>query len=456
MDLSSDVSTAESSSTASLAVQEAPFAAEPAATSEGSAPEGRKPLQKRQLKPLDPVRILGQLLVWVGGLLVLFALFQLWGTGLLESRAQDQLNDEFAALLAEAAEADGAVAGVAEADVPEADVAEADVAEADVTEADAPEAAAGIEEPTPAEPDVAQPETAEPGPTLVPVGSDQLPAEGQAIARVTIESIGLNKTVVQGVQRDTLRDGPGHYPTSPMPGQIGNAAIAGHRTTHGAPFFNLDQVQPGDHIDVETLDGTFRYEVQAHTGPDGQTRGFFIVDPSDVSVISDQGDNRLTLTACHPKYSARQRIVVNALLIGEASPEPVVIAEPAAAPEPLPAEEVAAQDSAAEVEGGVTAAETGETGQSVNETGETPAAEQVDPGQTIVNDEDLLENSLGWQKQELDPTILWATVTLVVLHAGWVLGRVWRRRYAYVVAFPAAVVPLFICFIHLDRLLPAF
>ena len=79
-----------------------------------------------------------------------------------------------------------------------------------------------------------------------------------------------------------------------MPGQEGNAAIAGHRTTYGAPFYNLDELQPDDPILVTTLQGSFRYEVMETN----------IVRPSQVDVLENTDDNRLTLTTCHPRFSA--------------------------------------------------------------------------------------------------------------------------------------------------------
>ena len=100
--------------------------------------------------------------------------------------------------------------------------------------------------------------------------------------------IGVSKTIVQGVTLDQLKRAPGHYPETPLPGQKGNAGIAGHRTTYGAPFHDIDKLKNGDEIIIVTLQGEFRYKVDSTV----------IVAPSDVSVLADKGDNRLTLTAC--------------------------------------------------------------------------------------------------------------------------------------------------------------
>ncbi|MDH3678516.1 MAG: class E sortase [Acidimicrobiia bacterium] len=363
---------------------------------------------ERALTPLDPVRLLGQLLLWVGALLLLFALYQLWGTSLLEWRAQQALESDFDALLVEAPDPDDARTGRA----------------ADAPAGDRP---GGLDGPLAS---LLGPPRAMATPPVAPA---PLPAEGEAIGRITIPAIGVTKTIVQGVERGTLRNGPGHYPSTPMPGQPGNAAIAGHRTTHGAPFFDIDRLQPGDHIDVETIDGTFRYEVQGHPDGGGVERGHLIVHPSEVAVIGDQGDDRLTLTACNPKYSARQRIVVTALLVGEPSAPPVVIPDALVAVPSVTSEPPDLSDPPADgVPNGA-----------------------VDGGQTVGVDDEVLEDSLGWQSAELDPTVLWATVTLLILHVGWIVGRVWHT-FAYLATFPVAAVPLFVCFVHLDRLLPAY
>jgi sortase A len=430
--------------------------------------EPRRDDSRRQLAPLDPLRILGQTLVWFGGLLLLFALFQLWGTGLLERQAQQGLDAEFDRLMAQARAAaesqsdDDRGTGTSAGGTPgtqRPDLADESTAAAlDALELDVPESS--VPPPTSAPPPPPEPELVRVSPD-----SDLLPAEGSPIARIDIPAIGVRKTIVQGVERETLRAGPGHYPTTPMPGQPGNAAIAGHRTTHGSPFLNLDRLEPGDHIDVETVDGVFRYEVEGHQTKNGSVRGHSIVHPSNVGVIADQGDDRLTLTACHPRYSARQRIIVTAVLIGQPSPEPVVVADAWTLPradsdeladeylDPTIAQGAPLEDTTS----GSTAAPNGSPtdGSPDAEIG-ADASGTVDGPQTVGESSNSLEDSLGWQRDELDPTALWGVVTAVVIHAGWVLGRLWRRRLAYVLTAPVAVVPLFVCFVHLDRLLPAF
>jgi sortase A len=130
------------------------------------------------------------------------------------------------------------------------------------------------------------------------------PLPGDALGKLEIPSIGVSEYVVEGTDADNLRKGPGHYPDTPLPGQRGTSAIAGHRTTYGAPFRELDQVEKGDRIVLELPYGTFVYRVQ-------RTQ---IVDDSALWVTKNVGYNRLVLTACHPLYSAAQRIVAFARL----------------------------------------------------------------------------------------------------------------------------------------------
>jgi sortase A len=109
---------------------------------------------------------------------------------------------------------------------------------------------------------------------------------------------------VEGTDTASLQKGPGHYPETRFPGQGGTVAIAGHRTTYLAPFRHLDQLEPGDEIEIEMPYANFAYRVQ-------KTR---VVDDSAVDIIHEAGYERLVLTACHPLYSAAQRIAAFARL----------------------------------------------------------------------------------------------------------------------------------------------
>jgi sortase A len=127
---------------------------------------------------------------------------------------------------------------------------------------------------------------------------------GGAVGRIRMPTLDKSFVVVAGDDPAELRKGPGAYPDTPLPGRGGTTAIAGHRTTYLAPFRDIDKLKRGDAIELEMPYGRFTYSVQGHE----------IVDPSDVGVVKPVGYERLVLTACHPLYSAAERIVVSARL----------------------------------------------------------------------------------------------------------------------------------------------
>jgi sortase A len=291
----------------------------------------------------------GRTCITLGVLILLFVVYQLWGTGIREAQAQNKLENEFEELLGG--------------------------------------------------PDVTAPETTSTTATTQPNQPPPPPAEGDAMAHLLIPTIGVDKIVVEGVTLDDLKRGPGHYPDAPMPGQPGNAAIAGHRTTYGAPFNRIDELEAGDEILITTLQGAFRYEVSEQ----------LIVSPDQVEVLNDFGDNRLTLTACHPKYSARQRIVVVATLVGE----------PAAARTPPPA----------------------------------PPSQQI-PGDEVASS-DTLDGGLSGERDSAWPAIMLGVACALIWIAAWLLGKLWRKWPAYLVGLPVFLVVLFFFFENFSRLLPA-
>jgi sortase A len=130
--------------------------------------------------------------------------------------------------------------------------------------------------------------------------------EGDALTRIVIPAIEVNTVVVEGTGPSALRAGAGHYPNTPLPGEEGNVAIAGHRTTYGKPFANLDHLKPGDEIVLETPIGKNVYKV---------SRDPFVVPNTQWDVISQTPGHTLTLTTCHPKGSAKQRLVVKAEMV---------------------------------------------------------------------------------------------------------------------------------------------
>lgn len=130
---------------------------------------------------------------------------------------------------------------------------------------------------------------------------------GDALTRIRIPAIDVDVVVVEGTTASALRAGAGHYPSSPLPCEVGNVAIAGHRTTYGRPFHDLDLLEPGDIITLETPIGECTYEVSEEP---------FVVTPDRTDVVADTPDKAgLTLTTCHPKGSARERLILKADMV---------------------------------------------------------------------------------------------------------------------------------------------
>ena len=223
-------------------------------------------------------------MIRLGVLILLLVVYQLWGTGIHTSEAQDRLRKQF-------------------------EQEQQALAESHAVDT-----------------------TSDPGHTQaslpIKVQKDlslAIPKPGDPIGVIDIPRIHSDFVFVEGVELQYLSEGPGHYPGTPLPGQEGNAAIAGHRTTYKAPFNRIDELKPGDLIFITTLQGHFTYQVMPEPNPDDPTGpkiGHLIVQPTDVKVVSYQGINELTLTACHPKYYATNRIVVHAKLVGNPAPSP--------------------------------------------------------------------------------------------------------------------------------------
>ena len=306
------------------------------------------------------VGVVGRVLIWAGALVLLFVVYELWGTGIHAALAQRTLESEF---------------DRAQSEYEAAQDEASEQASSESTAAGDGAAASGDE-------------TLAAGPAPAP------PPVGDAIGAIQIPEIGVDWWAVEGVSLTVLKDGPGHFPGTPMPGQAGNAAIAGHRTTYGAPFHNIDQLEPGDEISVTTLQGTFTYEMTEQR----------IVRPDEVEVLDDFGDNRITLIACNPKYSARERIVV----VGELADGEETVAGPA------------------------------------------PGA-----GGGGTEGELALGTSLDGASVARLPVFLSAFVVVLVWVAFYLLGRVWRRWPAYLLGAPVFLVALFVFFEDFARLLPS-
>jgi sortase A len=344
---------------------------------------------------------LGRAMITIGTILLLFVAYQLWGTGLHTEAAQADLEDEYVdALTGTATTLPGGEEG------------------SEASDAVAPE-------------DVDDPVTLGDGMGigeaygLTPAEIAELPSPdlSESAGFISLPEIGSDWWYVEGVDLAWLRDGPGHFPGTPWPGQPGNASLAGHRTTYGAPFHRIDELQPGDEVLVETVQGEFRYEllsVGEMVSPDGGEMpiadasdpgsAHFIVNPDDDWILRDYGDNRITLVACHPKYSATQRIVVVGRLVGDVAPPTAPSID-----EPIPG---------------------------------APAADaEVTPD----------EHLLGSDEAALVPALLWGLAAAAVWLVAWLIGRRWSRAKwpAYLVGTPIFLLVLFGCFTQVERLLPA-
>jgi sortase A len=303
--------------------------------------EPDEPTRPRREPVRQVIREVGLALITAGVVVLLFVAYQLFGTNIAEANSQQKLKQQFNHLVAPA-----------------------------------------VVPPTPGS--TAPAETV-PSPTA---------PTGEAIAHLVIPKIGVDKFIVEGVTLAQLRKGPGHYPQTPMPGQPGNAAIAGHRTTYGAPFYRVNELHAGDDIYVTTVQGKFHYSVAEVK----------VVSPDAVNVLDPTPDNRLTLTTCNPRFSAAQRLVVVGHLSDPPATAPVRVAPPSVAARQLP----------------------------------------VDLGSG---------DSTAWP-----PTLLFGTIALLLWVGVRLWGaraRRGRRWLPYAAGIPVCLVPLWFAFENVIRLLPA-
>jgi sortase A len=199
---------------------------------------------RRKRRPGWILRLIGKILLTAAFIVGAYILWLLWGTGFYYDRQQDRLFEQF---------------------------------EATVDGGD-PDFRPGLDPPP--DPDI---------------------DAGEAYAILRIPSIGVNEVVIQGVAVEDLKAGPGHYPRTADPWDTeGRVGIAGHRTTYGAPFWDLDKVRPGDEIRLVTEQGPYRYEVT-------ESRD---VPPTEASVLREAEQASLVLTTCTPRFSAALRLIV--------------------------------------------------------------------------------------------------------------------------------------------------
>ncbi len=269
------------------------------------------------------IDFLGRTMIVAGLLLLSFVAYQLWGTGIVESRSQTAIAKQFV-------------------------------------------------KPQPIQPQL-----------------------GGLVGRITIPSIGVSKYVVAGVRLKDLERGPGLFPGSPLPGQKGNVAIAGHRTTFGAPFSRIDELRGNERIILESKDGTFTYIVN------GEPK---IVLATDTAVAKTTNPDiaTITLVSCYPKWTSTKRIVVVATLDSTVLPLP---ATPLVTSEPIDQQSIAG----------------------------------------------WFHDPTAW------PTVLFFGLALIVIRivAGLMTRRGRRKIFVYPIAFGIFIPTLFLFFGGLARLLPA-
>lgn len=330
---------------------------------------------------------LGQTLITLGILMFLFVGYQLWGTGIEESQAQDRLASQFERRNTQAIVTVPSSSDDASSSIPN-----------DTTDGTAP------------------------------IVVD----EGDAIAVIDIPQIGVTKYVVAGVAADDLKKGPGHFPSTPQPGHLGNMAIAGHRTTYGEPFRNIDQLELGDTITVTDIQGReFTYVVDSQQ----------IVGPSDSYVVAttDPSVARLTLTTCHPEFSASERLIVSAVLDTAVSApvddKPFAYAKFVDADErrPLPSDDSIVVDDGSDA------------GSSI---------EVTDAAENVADEYDTF--SRGWFSDSAAwPHVIgWVLVQANVVALGWYVAQRSRRWIGVATAVLPFFVVLYFVFQNVNRLLP--
>ena len=372
----------------------------------------------------------GQSLIAIGGLTLLFVAYQLWGTGFLTDRYQEDLKEDFEELI---------------------------------------EATEETEKNT-----ITNEEEAEQG---VSFSEFLWRSEGEAIAQLIIPRMGLTQTVVSGVSSESLRRGPGHFQNTPMPGMPGNTSIAGHRTTWGAPFSRIDELEPGDEINVQTIQGSFTYKVIEQNGG----RGNFIVSPQRLAVLDqdfEEYPNRLTLVSCHPRLTARNRIIVVAELIGEPAE---YFARPDAAPQtgfafifdqealdevlPNDGTQTETEDIPPELkptEEGNTASNT--QNEKIDEADPLPTPTQEVSQSTRPSESVPLPTEratsfgegLDGDRSAILPSITWGLALLALMISSNFIANRWRKLPTYLIAFTPFVIVLSVWFFNLDRALPSY
>jgi sortase A len=339
---------------------------------------------------------LGSSLIILGLLMFLFVGYQLWGTGIEEAQSQNKLENRFSEI------------AVSTSTTPSTSLA-----------------------PSTSEPPVVT-TVAPPKPIVI--------NEGDPIAIIEMPTIGVTKYVVAGVQTADLKKGPGHYPATPFPGELGNASIAGHRTTYGEPFRHLDDLNIGDPIVITDLLGRqFTYLVSNQQ----------VVEANDSWVVATTDPTKaiLTLTTCHPEFSAKQRLIISAEL-------DLAQSDIAASPAAIYAKNTSGTTSDPSPEVVTTEVVTTDVTETSTTTTTTTPEIFVDDS---IDSESADALSRGWfsDLSAIPQTLLWGLLELIIVMGAWRVAKKFRNRIiGAAVGFIPFFVVLYFIFQNVNRLLP--
>ena len=403
-------------------------------------------------------------LTWASFVGILFVLFQLFGTGLIAYQSQSNLSGKFDAaspsfeltatpIFLPTTTVETVTTILSPAPVTTVMLTEATVAGDNfvavettvVVETTLPPAVAPTTVPAVIDPTMVEQSTEA-------ISHVTKASEGEVIGRIMAPSIGLDKFILEGAATTELRAAIGRYRGTAFLGDKGNVALAGHRTTYGAPFGRIGELLPGDKINVLTPVGTAIYEVMDPVVASklwaGTVRaigsGYSIVGPSDEFVLADVGDNRLTLTACHPKFSAAERIIVVAQLVGE----------PFAMLDPEFGKAVAQITTPSTLPNGEVAPGASQVDPSLN-----PTAPRFDPSVNVVETpviRQTLQVTLNGLPNQIAPSIVFALMTIIVMTAIAATAEKIGRLRAYIFGSVPFLIVLWFLFRQLELLLPAY
>ncbi len=330
---------------------------------------------------------IGRTLIATGILILAFVVYELWGTGWFTAREQAHLKAQFRQEI--------------------------------LARLHTPTTTARSTTTAPASASTTPPTTA----AAQPVDSRQIAAllshvkEGDPIG--IIHMPWSDYAVVEGTSRDDLKKGPGHYMDTPYPGQFGNAAIAGHRTTFLHPFYDLDSLKVGDTFTIDMLWGKYTYRVATAPTPVRPTDAYVARTGAPTQTDPNRPDTRpstqpwLTLTTCNPRFSAAQRLIVQAQLVIAKSPPPVRYAPPTT-PSTVPGTKAGSGNLAAE------------------------------SGLGLQGD----ANSKG-------PAVLWGIFVAMIGALWWWVYRHWRHPAMWAAGLVAFLPVLIGFYVYLERVLPA-